>query len=250
MALARSIQMRMVPKAPPEVPLIDIQWKYEPALQVGGDLVQFITMADGRQGIFIADVAGKGMPAALVMTKVHEAAKLLSAWTDDLLDFMSRMNDSLVEDLETGSMVTASLVVFNPDGASIDMIRSGHCPTGIIRSAPGGLEWHEPKGLALGVDSPKWHDLHQVVRIDIGLNDGILLFTDGVNEAMNEEHQEFEFDRIKEFADRNASLDARQFVDGLFEEIRQFAGDAQQSDDITIVYGRKRGLSPIRKPFE
>jgi serine phosphatase RsbU (regulator of sigma subunit) len=239
METARQIQMALMPQESLEIPGIEIAWSYTPAMEVGGDLIQFLTLPDGRSGVLIADVAGKGTPAALVMTKMHEAAKLLGRTTGDVLDLMTAINDSLFEDLRRGSMVTASLAVFEKDGRHVSIIRAGHCPTGLVRAASGSLTWDEPKGLALGIVGPKWQAVTEESHIDLEDGDGLLFFTDGISEAMDPDHEEFGFERTKEYAEANAGKDARSFVDGLSGAVDEFVKGATQSDDITIVYVRR-----------
>ena len=240
MELARNIQLRLVPKEAPCLETLDVHWKYDPAYEVGGDLLQFLVLADQRPAVLIADVMGKGIPAALVMTKVHEAAKLLSGWVVDPIDLLARINRSLIEDMERGHMVTASLAVIEPDASAVTLARSGHCPMGVVRASSGEMEWVEPPGLALGIPHEEWRQIHQVARLELNRGDGILLITDGISEAMDLEWNEFGFERIQEYAAKNAPADARTFIDGLYAAIMGFRGDAEQNDDITLFYGWRK----------
>jgi sigma-B regulation protein RsbU (phosphoserine phosphatase) len=240
MEVARAVQDSLIPKTPPMADHLDIGFHYRPAQEVGGDLFSFPKMSSGEQGVFIADVAGKGVPAALIMTKMHESAKMLARQTSDLIEFITAINTSFKEDFAIGSMVTASIVLFSPDASSIKCVRAGHIPFGIIRAETGKMEWHEPSGLALGLTGePRFSGTLTMLELPFDEGDGILLATDGITEAMNPASDEYGFERIKTYADRHAASDAQQFVDGLLKDVKIFSGNARQSDDITVVYAKR-----------
>jgi sigma-B regulation protein RsbU (phosphoserine phosphatase) len=175
------------------------------------------------------------------MTKMHEAAKQIARLTNDPLHLLASVNDSLLEDLQKGSMVTATLAVFAPDGRRVSIVRAGHCPSGIVRAAAKSLEWDEPQGVALGVLDKRWASFTRMSEIELGEGDGLLLFTDGVSEAMNAAREEFGFEGVEKFAQANTGLAVEDFVSGLLASIGQFTAGAPQSDDIAIVYARRQG---------
>jgi len=244
MAVAKAVQQSLIPKEVPTIGGLEVATCYHAAQDVGGDLYTFPVMADGTQGIFIADVAGKGVPAALVVAKIHEAAKMSAKRTSDPVEFLSFINTSFMEDFKIGNMVTAMLVLLGQDGSSIKMVRAGHLPLCIVRGATRKIEWHEPKGVALGLaPEPVFSSVSEVKEYVLGHGDGILLLTDGVSEAMSMEREEYGFERAEACISKAAGLAAQPFLDFLLADMKKFTGDAAQSDDITVVYVRRSPAS-------
>jgi sigma-B regulation protein RsbU (phosphoserine phosphatase) len=241
MIVAQAVQKSLLPKKPPQAVWLETAWGYESAHDVGGDLIMFPTLTDGSQALFVADVAGKGVPAALIMTKIHEAAKQSALRTDDPVTFLSNINTSFKEDFDIGSMVTAMIVVFGPDGSSVRVARAGHLPLGVVRPATGKLEWHEPRGIALGLaGEPVFSSVLDVLELAIGEDDGVLLLTDGITEAMSVDRDEFGFDRIVRCVEARARAGPREVIDALLVDVRSFCVGTQQSDDIAVVYAKRR----------
>jgi sigma-B regulation protein RsbU (phosphoserine phosphatase) len=249
MSTARLVQRRLIPEQAPELDGVEMAWTYRPAFEVGGDIVQFLPLPDEECGVFIADVVGKGVPAALVMAKIHQACKMISkAWPGPRA-FMAELNDTLREDSECGTFVTAAIAVFSRSGDTVRIIRAGHCPLGLVRAGEGRFEWLAPKGIALGIirgASREFNGEEVVLGLDPG--DGLLLYTDGVTEALSARRTEYGEDRVASFAERSLDAAPDDFVRKLVVDLQAFVGEADQHDDVTILYARREAPGQRRAP--
>ena len=154
---------------------------------------------------------------------------------------MEELNDTLREDFEWGMFVTAAIAVFAPGGDSVRIVRAGHCPLGLVRAGEGRLEWLLPEGVALGITVDEGGGLGaELVEIGLQPGDGLLLYTDGVTEAHGPKREEYGEERVKAFAERNSSATPNELVRRLVADLQAFAGKAEQHDDMTIVYARRR----------
>jgi serine phosphatase RsbU (regulator of sigma subunit) len=240
MSMARLVQQKLIPEHSPELAGVEMAWTYRPACEVGGDIVQFLPLAGGECGVFIADVAGKGVPAALVMAKIHQACKMISKSWPGSMAFMAELNDTLREDFKWGTFVTAAIAVFGPGGKTVRIVRAGHCPLGLVRAGEGTFKWLSPEGIALGlVESTglEFHGEELVLELDPG--DGLLLYTDGVTEALNARGADYGEERLAGFAKRHLNDSSNSFVRELDADLQTFVGRAEQHDDVTILYARR-----------
>ncbi len=227
---AGEIQRRMLPKSPPDHPGLDFGKVYIPTLQVGGDFFDFIELPDGHLGVCIADVVGKGLPAALMMASVRAAWRVRATGVDDLEATVSAVNRHMSRDTLVGEFATVFYGVFSPDGRSLAYCNAGHPPPLLLRGDQ--LDELSVGGLVLGVDPDA-----AFVRgtRDILPGDIIVMTTDGVTEAMDFEGQAFGNDRLVASIRKHRALGAEQLAQQLLWDVRRFAGLADQSDDITIV---------------
>ncbi len=240
MSMARLVQRKLIPQQAPEVEGVEMAWTYRPAQEVGGDIVQFLSLPGGECGVFIADVAGKGVPAALVMAKIHQACKMISKVWSGPKAFMAELNDTLREDFDVGTFVTAAIAVFGPSGDTVRIVRAGHCPLGLIRAGQASFEWLLPDGIALGIMKTAGREFGaEEVVLSLEPGDGLLLYTDGVTEAHCPRKTEYGEERITAFAERSIAAHPSDFVRKLVGDIQAFVGDAEQHDDVTILYARR-----------
>ncbi|MHC5055964.1 MAG: PP2C family protein-serine/threonine phosphatase [Planctomycetota bacterium] len=247
MSTARLVQRKLIPERAPELEGVEMAWTYRPAGEVGGDIVQFLPLPGGECAVFIADVAGKGVPAALVMAKIHQACKMISKAWPGAKAFMAELNDTLREDFEWGTFVTAAIAVFGPSGDTVRLVRAGHCPPGLIRAGGGRFEWLMPHGIALGIvrGASQEFDAEELV-LDLDPGDGLLLYTDGVTEAHSARKAEYGDERIAAFAERSLAAGPSDFLRGLVIDLQTFVGDAGQHDDVTILYARREAPDQCR----
>jgi serine phosphatase RsbU (regulator of sigma subunit) len=240
MSMARLVQRKLIPQQAPELDGVEMAWTYRPAQEVGGDIVQFLSLPGGECGVFIADVAGKGVPAALVMAKIHQACKMISKVWSGPRAFMAELNDTLREDFDLGTFVTAAIAVFGQSGDTVRIVRAGHCPLGLVRAGAGSFEWLVPDGIALGIVKAAGREFSaEEVVLSLEPGDGLLLYTDGVTEAHCPRKTEYGEERLTAFAERALVAAPDDFVRGLVVDIQAFVGDADQHDDVTILYARR-----------
>jgi len=241
MSMARLVQRKLIPERAPEIEGVEMAWSYRPAGEVGGDIVQFLSLPGGECAIFIADVAGKGVPAALVMAKIHQACKMISKRWPGPMAFMAELNDTLHEDFQWGTFVTAAIAIFPPGGDHVRLVRAGHCPPGIIRAGEGRFEWLVPDGVALGImESPGGEFNGEEIVLGLEPGDGLLLYTDGVTEALNPRGEEYGDKRVASLVERHASVAPEDLLRELVIDLDGFAGRADQHDDVTIFCARRK----------
>jgi hypothetical protein len=234
---ARHAQERMLPDAAPALPGISIATLCRPARQVGGDLYDFVKLAEGCAGIAIADVSGKGVPAALVMTITKG---LLLAASDDQTDplmTLAGVNAGIHSLRNRGVFVTMTYGVLDPRERTFEFVRAGHTPL-VWRRAGGEIISLSPRGVGLGMTPARvFPGLCEKKTIHFEEGDFLFLYSDGVTEAMNERVEEFGDERlIAAVRDGvSASMSAEQAKAVLVDAVAAFCGSAPVHDDMTLV---------------
>ncbi|GEO81287.1 PP2C family protein-serine/threonine phosphatase [Pararhodospirillum oryzae] len=243
LSVARDIQSHIVPTdfAFPDHPEFELHAVMEPAKAVGGDLYDFFMLDDRRLFFLIGDVSDKGVPAALFMAIAKALFKNVALATDLPLDqIMARVNRQLTTDNPSEMFVTVFACVLDLETGVVTYCDGGHELPG--RLTPDGKAEILKKegGLALGFIAEY---AYQTARIDLQPGDAVLLYTDGVNEAMNPTHEMFKVERITttlqgDLAARGSPADVTRTLLGA---VHGFANGAAQSDDITILMVRWKG---------
>ena len=229
--IARGIQMSMVPKTFPPFPKrddLDMSAAIIPAKEVGGDLYDFY-IRDEKLFYCIGDVSGKGVPASLVMAVTRTTFRTISAHESNPQRIVSSMNDVLSDMNENNMFVTFFCGVLDLTDGHLSYCNAGHNPpmilTDAIRELP--VESNLPLGVLRGMN-------YVGQEMDLRYDDALFLYTDGLNEAENAEHEQFGMQRIK------AVLHGRRRSDdhlkNIEKQVKAFVGDAPQSDDLTILF--------------
>ena len=210
----------------------------EPARNVGGDFYDVINLDDGRIGLSIADVSGKGVPAALFMMSSRTLLKGSAIGNADPGAVLQEVNSLLLEDNETMMFVTLLYAVYDPPTGQITYANGGH-NTPLIRHADGSSTMLPlTGGIALGVVG----DIeYQQELVQLAPGETLVLYTDGITEAMNEVGEEFGLERLYDVLASNPANDPQEVNRNIFEAVRAFAGDTPQSDDITCLTLCRKG---------
>jgi sigma-B regulation protein RsbU (phosphoserine phosphatase) len=246
--IAREIQMTLLPKETPYLDRVEIGTLYRAAAQVGGDLYDFFWVSEHELGVVIADVAGKGIPGSLMMTmakaiirakaiKSDAAAHLIPVGAGgDPASVIRKTNQMIAHDIRKGMFITANYGILNVDNLNFCFVSAGHNDTLVYNSQTGELNAYNPKGMALGLDKGTLFDM-LLKSQELTLNQGDLLFqyTDGINEAMNKNKEEFGEERLQDVIRKYAHLPVNEFLNALDQEIRTFTEGFPQSDDITAI---------------
>ena len=230
--VATNMQQSILPTDFPSKDTYQVFASMEAARNVGGDFFDVMTLDDEHVGIAIADVSGKGVPAALFMMSSRTLLKGASIGHELPGDVLQEVNDLLEEDNEAMMFVTVLYATYNPRNGTLVYSSGGHDPPLIVH--PDGSSTLLPLtgGIALGMI----HGLeytHQEYTLSPG--DTVVLYTDGVSEAMNEEHEEYGIDRLREMFASNPPSDAEEANRLVLDSVREFVGEAPQSDDITCL---------------
>lgn len=233
-SVAASIQQRILPEALPVIDGYDIAGINIPSKLVGGDYFDCISLPDGRYALVMADVAGKGMPAALLVSSLHA---YLSAYLEtdmSLADLAGRLNKVICRTSTPEKFITAFIALLTPGTGDIEAVNAGHNPVYWMKN-DGTIQELKASGVPFGMldlDLP-----YQNEQIRLGKGERVLLYTDGIPEATSEQNQLYESAvPLQDFLKRHKSDSADAFIKDLIDDIKKFTGDAPQSDDITALY--------------
>ncbi|MBW8041443.1 MAG: SpoIIE family protein phosphatase [Planctomycetes bacterium] len=234
MRLAGIVQRRMIPEKAPLVPGLDLSVAYIPCFDVGGDLYDFHRIADDCFVVTIADVIGKGIPAALMMSSfrgaVHAYADTEAARKGTPKDIIHKINKMACGECRDGEFITFFFAVICVEDMTMTYCNCGHQPTVLIRD--GQVTELEKGGLVLGVDPQAEYEIETV-----GLKDGdcLLFYTDGLVDAANFDGELWGRERMLKAAKKFAACSAEQMVKSILGYRRRFVGLASQRDDTSII---------------
>jgi sigma-B regulation protein RsbU (phosphoserine phosphatase) len=248
--VARDIQMGIVPRmfpAFPDRPEVELFAMLDSAKEVGGDFYDYYALDEDRIFFVIGDVAGKGVPASLFMAVTMTLFKAYARPERGPVEIVSRVNDKLARDNETGLFVTAFCGILDLRTGCLDYANAGHNLPVVVR--PGGTTAFLPPsgGLVLGA-MPEFP--YRVGTLTLAVGDTLLVYTDGVTEAMDEGNALFGNERLLEACRVDRHRGPKELVDGVFQAVQAYAGDAPQSDDITILAVRYQGCMPSAKTLD
>ena len=230
--VAQQVQMSALPKEVPSSETHDVQALMIPAREVGGDFYDFFPLSDELIGLVIADVSGKGIPAALFTLMTRTLLKGTARDSPSPAECLGRVNELLVEDNETMIFITLFYGVFDLRNGLFRYSNGGHNPPRLIRSDSRIEELPATQNLVLGV--APGHEYHNG-EVQLAPGDTLFLYTDGITEAQNVNDEEFGEERLDAKLAGLGQVAAREIVTTVVAEVRAFAGDAPQSDDITCI---------------
>ena len=230
---AMQVQLGFLPNSRPQQDEYDFSDYYEAAQHVGGDYFDYVELPDGRIAVSVADVAGKGVPAALLMARLYSAARYHLLTKPTVAEAMSGLNAEIATSGLGHRFITCVLVVIDPKEQNVTLVSAGHLPP-IRRSLNGEVSLIEgdDMGLPLGI-IPDQEFVQTVIPVEKG--DTWVLFTDGVTEAMTVERELYGTKRLTNFIG-SGPLEVDDLVKGIVDNVAEFAGDsASQSDDLCLV---------------
>ena len=221
---ARTIQQALIPKSSPLIPGFKFESAWEPAGTVAGDWYDWIELASGRLGIVLADVSGKGMPAALLMSATRATLRTLARLDLSPGETLKQLNHMLLTDMPANKFVTMIYGVLDPASRTITFASAGHLRPLFIHDRCEFLPINT--GLPLGLAASTYPEY--TVHLKAGTQ--VLLYSDGITEAMNRDDEEFGAGRMVEHFLRTEAC-----IEGLFEEVRRFSVGSTHTDDATAV---------------
>jgi serine phosphatase RsbU (regulator of sigma subunit) len=232
--IAKNIQKALIPKTDLEFTGLDIAGINEPAKEVGGDFFDYIKLDDNNFLITIADVSGKGVPAALYMTKLQSLIRFASKLFKTPKSILCEVNKQIYRKLEKNFFVTANLALFDIKNSKMTLARAGHNPVLFFRD--GNYKILKSKGIGLGLDNETiFNDNLEEIEINFKKNDIIVFYTDGLNESMNIKKEEFGLNRIINSVLKNINLNTKEIQLKLMDDIKNHRAKAEQNDDISVV---------------
>ena len=228
--LARAMQVAILPSRFPVAVGCDGAARMLPATTMGGDFYDFIELPGGRIGLVMADVSGKGVPAAFFMAVARTNLNALAATASGPADCLQRTNDVLLTQNPMDLFVTVFYAVFDPATGVLTYSNGGHNPP-LLRRANGHVEMlTSAAGLVLGMFPASYDE----DTVQLAPGDTLVLYTDGVTEAFNVDVQMYEEARLVERVRDDGGATAKGLVTAIFDSVIGFSGAAPQSDDITV----------------
>jgi sigma-B regulation protein RsbU (phosphoserine phosphatase) len=231
--IAREVQEHLFPQRLPPVPGLDYCGQCRPAREVGGDYYDFLALPDGRLGIAIGDVSGKGVGAALMMASLEASLRALASVVDDPAELMERVNSLVYQASSANRYATLFYAQYDPANRCLSYVNAGHNPPVVLRNCGGSCQVLrlETGGPAIGLLRHRYE--RGVFSLEAG--DLVVLFTDGVSESMNVHYEEWGEERFIEFAKTCYGLPVLEGMRRILAAAQAFAADASQHDDMTLV---------------
>lgn len=222
---ARQIQFDLFPARPPEVPGFAIDGRCIPSGEVGGDWFDYLPLPDGRLGIILADVSGKGMAAALLMSSTRSILRLLAEDGPPPGEVLHRINRTLIKDLPTARFVTMVYAVLDATSRRLVFANAGH-PYPLLVDSSGAVFLSTESGFPLGMRDGSFSER----EVELRPGSRLLLYSDGLSEATSPAEEEYGTERIRRHFDADSAT-----VETLLDDVRGFASSLPVSDDQTVV---------------
>ncbi|MHC5057018.1 MAG: PP2C family protein-serine/threonine phosphatase [Planctomycetota bacterium] len=233
---AREIQANLLPPKIPQIPGFEIFPFYRSAKEVGGDYYDFFPIDRERLAMVVADVSGKGIPGSMVMASTRTILRILGPQCATAGELFRQTNRLVAKDIKRGMFVTAIFALLNVRAKEMTVCSAGHNPMVLYRERTAKVEVVNPNGIALGFDAGPIFDRtlqESTTRLEPG--DAVVMYTDGVVEAMDPKGDEYGDDRFYAFVRDHARMRSRDLVQATIKDLDAHKGEADQHDDITIV---------------
>ena len=233
--LSSVVQRALLPQQAPDIPGLEVVAFSRAAQIVSGDFFDFVQLKDGTHGLVIADVAGKGMSASLIMASIQTALRTLVPMATSPAHVLRDLNRLFAHNIRFNSFVTLFLGAYDASSRTLTYCNSGHNPPLLLRNGDDrGFAFLDlnPTGAAIGlIENPRLRD--ETIQLLPG--DLLLLYTDGLVEAFNPRGETYGVERLTRVLRRNGDLPPQELVQGLWRELSGFAGGRPMSDDVTII---------------
>ena len=239
--IASQIQRSILPRTFPPFPEradFEIYAETIPALEMGGDFYDFFLIDPERLGFVVADVSGKGVPAAIFMAATRSLLKATALRTAEPAECLRHVNGLLCLDNDAMMFTTVFYGVLHTETGEVDYCSAGHQLPYLLHGSGTVEQIPATTGMGLGVEANVGFETKRTV---LGPGDRLLLYTDGISEAMDAKHRMFSERRLRDFLEKSKERPPFEMISDLVSEVRRFTGDAPQSDDITVLALRFTG---------
>src|SRR6266446_1314131 len=238
--IARDIQRILLPAEAPEVNGFEISGINVPARQVSGDYFDYIKVDDQRLGVAIADVSGKGVPASIIMAICRSVLRSQATGNPSPADVLQKVNRQIYPDIKEDMFISMAYVILDHAHNTTLLSRAGHDAPLLYQRATETVTPVKPLGMVVGIDSGSVFDrITGDFALSLEQGDCLILYTDGVTEALDANGDEFGFDRLVQCVHASAPSGAPAIITRLIDELRSFVGAQPQNDDITLIAIRK-----------
>lgn len=236
--LSQAVQKALLPQRAPRIPGLEVAVFSQPSHIIGGDFFDFFHYEDGAFGLAIADVAGHGVSASLIMDSLQTALRTLAPFHTQPADLVNHLNRFFIHNIHFTSFVTLFVGRLDSKTHTLHYSNAGHNPPLLHRPHENGnlcAQWLRPTGPAIGLVEQA---LHTTRTTEISRGDLLVLYTDGVTETMNREQELFGEERLEALVHQQASQPAHEMVQSLRQALTMFSEDQPLADDTTIVVSR------------
>ncbi len=239
--VAHEIQRILLPTSAPDVSGFQISGINIPARQVSGDYYDYLQVDGEHCGVAIADVSGKGIPASLIMAMCRSVLRSQAGGQHSAAAVLHRVNEQIFPDIKEDMFISMAYAILERDSSVVKLCRAGHDAPLLFRAEDRTVSRINPPGMALGIDSG---GVFNRVTADFSLrlerDDCLILYTDGVTEALNSQGEEFGMEKLIQSILASASEGAAGVITRLTDDLRDFIGTYPQHDDITLIVIRKK----------
>ena len=233
--LADEIRQALLPKEIPQIKNAQIASLYKVAREIGGDYFDFVWVDENHLGIAVADIAGKGVSASLVMSAIRTALRLQARQNQDPAAVLEKIDSFIAAEMPKGMFVTMFYAVLDLQTKEMKCASAGHTPGLVYRLAENKLIRLNPKGLPLGLTFSVSGQKRDSLTFQMAEGDLLVLYTDGVTECLNPQGEQFGLNRLTEFLQTNGHLNSDLIAKSLDQKLLEFSGRAEPKDDITLV---------------
>jgi sigma-B regulation protein RsbU (phosphoserine phosphatase) len=238
--IAQDIQRLLLPSEAPVINGFEISGINIPARHVSGDYFDYIKVDDDRLGVAIADVSGKGVPASIIMAICRSVLRSQAAGNPSPGDVLQKVNRQIYPDIKEDMFISMAYVILDHVRNTMLLSRAGHDAPLLYQRASESVTPIKPLGMVVGIDSGSVFDrITSDFALSLERDDCLLLYTDGVTEALDAKGDEFGFDRVVQCVRDSAPSGAPAIITRLIDELRSFVGTQPQNDDITLIAIRK-----------
>lgn len=234
--MAHEVQASLLPRQTPQLPGWEFAAHWQPAREVSGDFYDFIPLSVDQLGLVIADVTDKGMPAALFMALSRSIVRASVANASSPLEGITQANRLICADSTNSMFVTLCYAQIDAMMGEVTFVNAGHNPPLLYRATASQMGRLARTGMALGVEAEAPLD-QRVVSLAPG--DFIVLYTDGVTDALNAAGEEFGLERLRQAAQAHAQSAVAEIVAGIKAQLAEFIGESAPFDDVTLVVARR-----------
>lgn len=230
--MSQVVQRALMPHRAPVISGVEVAAFSRPAEIVGGDYFDFFKFRDGAHGLVIADVSGHGVSAAMFVSSLQTAIQTMSPDSLSPAEILERLNRFYIHNINFTTFVTIFLARFDPNDRTLTYVNSGHNPPAVFCKAGASVTWLKRTAPAVGLAE---HYLPRTETLKLSEGDILMLYTDGLTEALNNEMQEFGQERLAVFLQNAADLPASEMLQVIREGVSAYGEDTPLSDDLTLV---------------
>jgi phosphoserine phosphatase RsbU/P len=238
--IAAEIQRNFLPEYIPQIEGFEIAAKSLPAKEVGGDFfdvvpLEVMPVSTTRTGVMVADVSGKGVPAALFMALSRIVVRVTAMWFKNPAEVISFANPIIANNSRTGMFVTLFYGILDNETRTLTYVNAGHNPPLVVRKETGAVEELALTGVAVGALDDAVYEQN---KISLRSGDVLVIYTDGITEANNTREEMFEVDRLISVVREKKDLSSQEIVDAVIDAVFEFCGTQPQFDDITLMIAK------------